>query len=259
MSWFWTPRPRPDAAIRLFCFPYAGAGASAFRRWPAALGAGVEMRAVQLPGRESRIAEPPEVDPPELASALAKQLAGAEPGRRRYALFGHSMGGRLAFEVVRALRELAAPLPERLYVSGCRPPDIAGAGILDGLSKLDDGALVDRLRADGHLPAAVAAEPELLELLLPVFRADFGWLDGYRFRPQPPLPVPVTGFAGSDDRAVPAAQMPGWQRHTSAGYRQHTLPGGHFFLHERLADLAAVIRADTAVGNGAVGNGAGAA
>lgn len=240
MSWFWTPKPRPGAARRLYCLPYAGAGASAYRQWPAALGAGVEVRAVQLPGRESRSAEPPRVDARDLATALADDLAAGSAGRR-YALFGHSMGGRLAFEVVRRLRELAAPLPDRLYVGGSRPPDAAGAGALDGLSRVNDDELVRRLSADGNLPAEIAAEPELRELFLPVLRADFTWLDNYVFRRQPPLPVPITGFAGSHDHAVPVAQMRGWERHTSAGYDLHVLPGGHFFLHDRLADLAAVI------------------
>ena len=235
--WFRTPIPRPEAAVRLFCLPYAGAGAGAYARWPAAFGPDVEVRAVQLPGRESRIGEPPGINPDALASVLASSAAGP------YAVFGHSMGGRLAFEVVRRLAAAGVPLPLRLYLSGCRAPDQIQAGPLDGLSRVGDGELVARLRAGGGLPAEVAGQPELLALLLPALRADFAWLDGYIYTPSEPLPIPIVCFAGTRDRAVPADQMRGWQRHTSAGFALHVLPGGHFFPHERLADMAALIHA----------------
>jgi surfactin synthase thioesterase subunit len=236
--WFLTPIRRPQAATQLFCLPYAGGGASAYRRWPVALGADIEVHAVRLPGRESRIGEPPEVDPAALAAAIA------ECADRPYALFGHSMGGRLCFEVVRHLRTCGATLPERIYVSACRPPDVTTKGPLDGLSRVSDDELVARLMANGSLPAQIAAEPDVLDLFLPVLRADFSWLDNYTYLAQPALPVAIVGFAGTHDRAVPADQMPGWQRHTTAGFSLHMLPGDHFFLHERLAELAALIRSD---------------
>ena len=118
--------PRLGAAVKLFCLPHAGAGASAYARWPAAFGASVQVHAIQLPGRENRIRETPSIDPDALAATLAGSAAGP------YALFGHSMGARLAFEVVRRLRAAGAPLPEVLYVSGCRAPDVARDGLLDG-------------------------------------------------------------------------------------------------------------------------------
>jgi hypothetical protein len=101
---------------------------------------------------------------------------------------------------------------------------------------------VDRLVTLGGIPADVAAEPELLELLLPMLRADFSWLDAYRFVPDEPLPVPVIGFAGANDAAVSIMDMVGWTRHTIAGVYLDTLPGGHFFPTERLPHLADAIR-----------------
>lgn len=238
--WFLTPAPQPSATSRLFCLPYAGAGASTYRAWPAAIGEDIEVHAVQLPGREFRIAEPPAVDPDALASALA-ECATADD--RPYAMFGHSMGGRLAFETIRRLRERAVRLPDVLFVSACRPPDLTRRGPLDDLARVSDEMLVARLVEGGGLPPESAAEPELLELVLPALRSDLAWLDDYTFVPQSLLPVPIVAFAGSHDHAVPADQMPGWERHTAAGFTLHLVPGGHFFLHDRLGEVAARIRA----------------
>ncbi|WFE40018.1 thioesterase domain-containing protein [Micromonospora sp. WMMD998] len=244
MNWFVSAGSRPEAPVRLFCLPYAGAGASAFRHWPAAVGPGVEVLPVQLPGRENRIMEDPRFTVAEVADAIASRAD------RPYAIYGHSMGGRLGFEVVRELRRTGRPLPLRLYVGGARAPHVAGPGLFDGLSHADDDELLRRLRDGGGLSAELLDHPELVDLLLPLLRADFGRVDDYRYVPGEPLPVPIVAFAGDRDRAVTREQNAAWVEHTAAGFTLHELPGGHFFLHDRLAELAALIRADLAAAPG---------
>ena len=222
----------------LFCLPYAGGGASVFRRWPASFIPDVRVLPVQLPGREIRIAEPPEFDAAEVAAAIADRVD------RPFALFGHSLGGRLAFEVVREFRRNGSPLPTAIYVSGCRPPDVRADGPFDKLSQLDDAELLDRVVAGGGVPAELRAESELLDLLLPMLRADFAWLDDYVYQSESPLPVRITGFAGQADQAATPDAMAGWARHTTAGFALHPLAGGHFFLHDRIPEIASVIRSD---------------
>ncbi|WP_435817855.1 thioesterase domain-containing protein [Micromonospora chersina] len=224
--------------MRLFCLPYAGAGASAFRRWQEAIGPDVEVLPVQLPGRENRINEDPRFDVAEVAEAIAARAD------RPYVLYGHSMGGRLGFEVVRELRRTGGPLPLRLYVGGARAPHVTAPGLFDGLSRADDEELLRRLADGGGLPAELFAHPELVELLLPLLRADFGRVDGYRYVPGEPLPVPIVAFSGRDDRAVTREQNAAWAEHTAAGFTLHELAGGHFFLHDQLPELLALIRAD---------------
>jgi surfactin synthase thioesterase subunit len=245
--WLACPTPRVDATAKLFCLPYAGGGAGVFRGWPPAVDAAVaatssdvtvDVVAVRLPGREDRILDDPEFDVADVASAIR---AAAD---RPYALYGHSMGGTLAFEVLRLLRDAGAPLPVRCYVGGARAPHIPASGPFDGLSELDDAHLVARLAAGGGAPAAVLANEELLELLLPMLRADFGRLDRYEFVPAPPLPVPIVAFAGSHDTAVSLAQTDAWARHTSSGFVRHVVEGGHFFLNDRLDDLLRPLCAD---------------
>ncbi|MCZ7438060.1 lantibiotic dehydratase [Micromonospora sp. WMMC241] len=240
MNWFVSTGSRPEAPVRLFCLPYAGAGASAFRRWPAAFDPGVEVLPVQLPGRENRITEDPRFSVADVADAIASRAD------RPYAIYGHSMGGRLGFEVVRELRRTGRPLPLRLYVGGARAPHVAAPGLFDGLSRADDEELLRRLGDGGGLPAELLEHPELVELLLPLLRADFGRVDDYRYVPGEPLPVPIVAFAGDHDGAVTREQNAAWAEHTAAGFTLHELAGGHFFLHDRLPELAALIGADLA-------------
>ncbi|MFC4857837.1 thioesterase II family protein [Actinophytocola glycyrrhizae] len=236
--WLSRPVPRPDAGTQLFCLPYAGAGASAYRAWAGAFGPRVEVTAVRLPGRENRIRERPEVDPVAVASVI--DAAATRP----YALFGHSMGARLGFEVIRELRRAGRPLPVRLYPSGIVPPDQRVRSVLDGVSRLPDDELVARLTAGGGVPAEVLAEPDLVALLLPVLRADLTWVDDYVYVPDEPVPVPMVAFAGESDPIAQASRVAGWAAHTSAGFTLHTLPGGHFFLHDQTGAIAGAIEAD---------------
>ncbi|MEV0811303.1 thioesterase domain-containing protein, partial [Micromonospora sp. NPDC050200] len=255
MNWFVSPGSRPQAPVQLFCLPYAGAGASAFRRWQEGIGPDVEVLPVQLPGRENRISEDPRFTVPEVAAAIAGRAD------RPYAIYGHSMGGRVGFEVVRELRRTGRPLPLRLYVGGARAPHVTAPSLFDGLSQVDDDELLRRLGAGGGLPAELLEHPELVQLLLPLLRADFGRVDSYRYLPGDPLPVPVVAFSGRHDRAVSQEQSAAWGAHTAAGFTLHEIDGGHFFLTDRLPELLAALRADLsdAVGASAAVAPAGAA
>ncbi|MEV4727129.1 thioesterase II family protein, partial [Micromonospora humida] len=161
MNWFVSPGSRPQAPAQLFCLPYAGGGASAFRRWQPEAGPDVEVLPVQLPGRENRIGDDPDFTVAELAAAIADRAD------RPYAIYGHSMGGRLGFEVVRELRRAGRELPVRLYVGGARAPHVTAASFFDGLSRVADDELLRRLAAGGGLPDGLLDHPELVELLLP--------------------------------------------------------------------------------------------
>ncbi|MET7950184.1 thioesterase domain-containing protein [Micromonospora sp. NPDC005324] len=238
MTWFLSAGSRDPAPVQLFCLPYAGAGASAFRHFPGRFAPDVEVLPVQLPGRENRISEAPRFRVADVATAIAERADGP------YAIYGHSMGGRLGFEVIRELRRSGGPLPLRLYVGGARAPHINAPSVFDGLSQVDDEELLRRLRVSGGLPGEVLGHPELVELLLPLLRADFERVDGYRYGPEEPLPVPIVAFSGRHDGAVSREQSDAWREHTCAGFTLHELDGGHFFLHDALPGLAAAIRAD---------------
>ena len=229
-------RPLHAGTCLLFCLPYAGGDSLAYWRWPDLMPASVDVRTVDLPGRGGR---PPGPGPAvhEVADRIVAQAAG-----RPFALYGHSMGARLAFEVVRELRRRSAALPVRLYVGAAHPPHLPEP--IARLAHLDVDGFVDQLVRHAGTPSAVRDDPDVRAAVLPALATDLAWLQGYRFRPGPALPVPVVAFAGTDDAEVPEDLMLGWARHTSAGFRQHTLAGDHLFLRTAEPVVTAAIAAD---------------
>src|SRR5690625_2478790 len=174
-TWFIQQYPRPQARSVLFCLPYAGGGASAYRPWQTAFGDDVDFAAVQLPGRENRRQEDPTIEPAAVADAITASLA--EHPARPFALYGHSLGARVAFEVTRCLRDAGGPMPVAVFVAAGRAPHVYDDGPFDGLSKVDDDTLIERLVANGGLAGSVVDVPDLIELLLPTIRADLSDVD----------------------------------------------------------------------------------
>jgi len=221
-----TREPDLRAPLRLFCLPHAGAGASAYQPWAATLSrAGVAVCPVQPPGRESRFREPPFREVGALVDALAPAL---RPWLDRpYAVFGHSMGALIAFELAHRLRETGAPAPVRLAVSGRIAPQLADPR--PRMHDLPDERLVARLRQLGGIPDGVPGAAELLAMQLPLLRADLALNECYAYVPRPPLDVPVSAYGGVSDPKVSAAELSAWQLQTTAEFRVRMLAGGHFF------------------------------
>lgn len=229
--------PVDGARVRLVCFPHAGGSATGYLGWPELLPDGVEMLAVQYPGRQNRIAEPCFESLPELAAAVTVALK-AHTGLP-LVLFGHSMGSAVAYEVARGLRRDGHEVP-RLLVSGRGAPHV-GYGERRPPS-LDDASLIAVVRALSGTEADAYEHPEMRELLMPSLRADYTMLDRYRpAAPAEPLDVPVTVFGGDDDPACPVAELDSWAEVTDAGHEVLTYPGGHFYLREHERALVAAV------------------
>jgi len=221
----WFPgRATPRTGTLLFCLPYAGGSATAFHGWHERLPQDVACLPVQLPGRGARFDEPPTIDINELSRAISDRAAG-----QPFAILGHSMGARLAFEVTRQLRRVGAALPVALFVSGARPPHMDTP--LSRIARLPDDDFCKRLLAMGGTPTGLLDDAEMRALLLPVLRADFAMVESYRYRREPPLPTPILVTAGSDDPEADPCDMTGWSAHTTAHVHLETFPGNHFFLH----------------------------
>lgn len=231
----------PALRPQLLCLPHAGGSAVMYHAWRPGLAEVAQVRPVDLPGHGSRRREPLVEDIGALARTLAAELAAGIEGP--YALFGHSFGAVVAFELAHRLSELVGP-PAALIVSGRNSPrtphvpaplhDAPPAQLLGGLRTLE-----------GTLPA-IEDSPELLDLFLPPLRADLRMTETYR-RPAelPPLSCAVHVFAGDLDPMVDEPGLAAWAAETTGPCRVTTVRGGHMMLgsaelRAALTDLLAV-------------------
>lgn len=225
-NWILRPQPRPETRLRLLCFPYAGGGTSVFRGWAERLPPSVDVVLVRLPGRERRLNEAPFRDMAPLVAALVDALAPLT--NVPYAMFGHSLGGLVAFDCAHALRAAGANEPAHLLVSACRAPQLPPTR--SPMHDLPTDAFRARLRDLGGTPSGVLEDPDLMDIFEPVLRADFAVAETYRYRERPPLGCPVTAFAGTRDARVTVAEIDPWRAQTSVTFDLRVLPGDHFFL-----------------------------
>jgi medium-chain acyl-[acyl-carrier-protein] hydrolase len=233
---------RPDARvrIRLFCLPYAGGGAGVFREWGRLVPPEVQLLPVNLPGRGNRFTEPQ----PTRCDALVEQLAEElDPFLDLpFALFGHSMGALLGFELALRLRALGRPLPEMLLVSGRRAPHLPSEK--RQLHALPEDEFRAELRGLNGTPEEILEHPELMELFSPILRADFELCETYVPRAAEPLDLPVSAFGGLEDPDVSREDVLAWKEHTRGPFRLRMFPGGHFFLGPARAQLVHAVSED---------------
>jgi medium-chain acyl-[acyl-carrier-protein] hydrolase len=238
--WILSSKPRPWATARLFCFPYAGGGASVFRTWSNDLPDTVEVCPVQLPGRENRLKETAFTSMLPLIESVANGLL---PWLDRpFAFFGHSMGAFVAFELARALRGTHGLSPAHLFVSGCRAPHLPDPD--PPIHALPDPEFVEELRRMQGTPEQVLQHPELLRLIVSLMRADMKLVETYAFTPGDPLDCAVTAVGGTDDPQAGRAAIDAWRPYTRGTFRSHILPGDHFFVRTERAQILRLIADD---------------
>ena len=169
-----------------------------------------------------------------LVQALARHLPqeGGRPwtdgSERPFAFFGHSLGARLAFELARSLRRQKRALPMHLMVSACSAPQLPPAN--PPIHTWPRTAFLAELQRRNGLAAEVAAEPELVDLLLPMLRADFAVYETAVYQREPPLACPITAFGGQEDPLVSSAGLGAWAEQTTAPFQLSLFAGDHFFL-----------------------------
>ncbi|HJR08604.1 MAG TPA: alpha/beta fold hydrolase [Pyrinomonadaceae bacterium] len=236
-SWFSSPKPNPRARLRLFCFPYAGGDAVIYRSWPEMLPAEIEISAAQLPGRGRRMREVPYTALMPLVEAMSDAILPHLD--RPFAFFGHSMGAMIAFELARHLRERANVQPVHLFVSGRPAPQIPRVPSVR--YDAPEPEFIEELRSLEGTPPEVFSHPELMQLMLPLLRADFSVVHTYAYAPAPPLDCPITAIGGLLDEEANREHLEAWREHTNAAFKVRMLQGNHFFLNTQRALLLSVI------------------
>jgi len=224
--------------VQLICLHHAGGGSTSFHPLRRAMGADIAMTAVILPGRESRLREPRQVD----AHASVRQLSDEldETLRGPHVLLGHSMGAVLAYSLAQHRISLGMQAPEAVIVAASPAPHLPSP--LHGLHVLDDHRLAAELVQYGGLPAELLSEPDWLELLIPTVRADLRICESFRVTREPPLPCPLHIFGGRVDPLVNPEMLAAWSTYSVRPQPVRIFPGGHFLFREPDEELVAAVR-----------------
>lgn len=240
-SWIRRFQPVREASHTLVFLPHAGGTATYYYPLASRLSDTAEVLAVQYPGRQDRLGEAPLESIEDIADHTAEALlpwAG-----RRLALFGHSMGAAVAFEVTRRLEAHHRLFPSVVFVSGGRAPSLSRD---ERVHLLNDDGLVAELREQGGTDSQILDNAELLEMLLPAVRGDYKAIERYRCSPGAHVASPIVALTGSDDAEATVEEVEPWRGHTSSDFELRVFPGGHFYLHDDQDNVADLIKAKLA-------------
>ncbi|TQK51034.1 surfactin synthase thioesterase subunit [Streptomyces sp. SLBN-118] len=238
--WIRRYQPAPADGVTLVCFPHAGGSATAFHALSRALAGRLDVVAVQYPGRQDRHREPAFEDLHELADAAFDAVVEAVGTDRPLALFGHSMGASVAFEVAARLERRAGVTPVSLFVSGRRAPSRHRS---EDLHRKGDDALLREIRAlDGTAQAALDDE-DIVRMFLPSLRADYKAIERYRSAPGASVGCPLVALTGDNDPKTTVEEARAWQEHTTGPFDLRVFDGGHFYVSEQTDAVAEVLAA----------------
>lgn len=239
--WFITCNPEKKTKYCLVCFPFAGGGASVFRHWHKYLSTDIEVIAIQYPGRENRIGEPPIQDMNELVSLICKNLIMKLD--RPFVFFGHSLGAKIAFETILELERRYCLQPVSLLVSGCRAPHL---GVEKPIHHLEGKEFILSLRSYNGTPEEVLGNRELMEVYLPMLKADFQLDEKFTSWPEERIECPIYAFGGNKDKIAPFPSIMDWSRYTKSHFDAMQYSGDHFFFKEHqtafLKDIQKILR-----------------
>ena len=213
--------------IRLFCFPYAGGSSQIFRKWREDFPPDIDLCPVELPGRNARIDDPPFTNLDAMVLSIADEIAPRLD--TPFAVFGHSMGALVGFELVRLIARRYRRSPVHLFVAACQAPHLRDP--YPAVHSLPEAELKAELRRLNGTPVEVLDNAPLMELLLPVLRADLAASETYVHRVAPALSCPITVFGGLQEAQISREFLCAWQEHTSSSCTVRMLPGDHFFIH----------------------------
>lgn len=237
-KWFVIPEPNTSAKLRLFCFHDAGGSADLFHGWENLLDENFEVVSIEMPGRGRRISEPAYTDLSTLVHDLMPQLEMMLD--RPFIFLGHSMGGLIAFEVIRELRRRKKSMPQQLFISST-------AGLTSYTKKDVDYNLSDQelIEMYPHLDISVIKDAELQQMLIGILRADLELIYHYNYAHEEPLDVPIFAIHGKSDTRVKLHQIEQWEKETNTTFKLLQRPGGHRYIESDGPFVTGLIREES--------------
>jgi medium-chain acyl-[acyl-carrier-protein] hydrolase len=206
--------------------PFAGGGCQFFRDWHENLPISIEVCGIQLPGRENRIHENPMMSHKDLINQIVEAIK--DWIERPYAIFGHSMGALIGYEVIRAIRSAGFLQPCLLVSSARRSPHLPQA--LPLIHGLPDKEFIEEVKGFNGTPKEIIESQELLELIMPILRADFTLCETYIYNSGPPLSCSIKAYGGLQDHTVSREELEAWRQHTVRAFTMRMFPGDHFYI-----------------------------
>ncbi|WP_194791931.1 thioesterase II family protein [Pseudomonas sp. UFMG81] len=216
--------------------PFAGGSSHAFSVLQGLLSPTVESIGIHYSGRYQGelAASPTTVD--QMADEVIERLQKVEA--KRLTLFGYSLGALVAYEVAQRREALPCAI-EQLVVAACRPPHLFSCHGVQVHAEDDD--FLHSVATFGTIPEYLFSHPAARKYLLPNLKNDFRAASTYRHSPRPPLDMPVTAIAGTEDSFAPFHDVQGWRQYSDAAYAEHCLPGQHFFFENNNDRLTGIL------------------
>ena len=237
-KWIVIPAPRPAAKITLLCFPFAGGSSNSFRSWVSILPPSVELWAMELPGHGTRLSEPLAQDIRELTEPLASGIA--DSLTRPFAIFGHSMGALLGFEVALFLQNKFNKIAEHVFLSGHGAPGTPRHE--PEIHHLPKPQFIAKIKEYNGTPQEVLENEELMDLMFPILKADFRICETYRHLDSTKLLAPITALGGIQDPSTTRQDLEKWKNFTTGSFNVRLFPGDHFYLlHQKVNLLKAIL------------------
>lgn len=234
---YFLKEPNSNDKIRIFCFPYAGGGASAYRNWKNYLPDYVGIYPIQIPGRENRITEEAITDMPELVNKVVDSMSPYLDVK--YLVFGHSLGAKISYEVCNRLRKLQESMLCHLIVSGSRAPHIPEPEPLHNLKDID---FIEAMKRYSGMSKEFLENKELLKLFLPIFRADFTLDETYKFTRYEKFSFPITALYGDKDHDSELDSVEAWSEYTNEYFNKKMFHGEHFFIKTSEKEVVSYIK-----------------
>ena len=211
----------------LFCLPYAGGSSYIYHNWKSSFQKqNIEVKALEYPGRGSRMDESFSWSLGELVEDLYRQVR-SDILLYDYAIFGHSMGSLLAYELTKRIEKDHLPRPSCLFLSGAKTPWDHDRNSM--LHLLPDEEFFKEIQKLGGIPDEVTSHPELLKLIIPILKSDFKLLGEHRFILQE-LNTPIICLNGRSD--YKPQELNGWSNATSQEINFFDFQGDHFYLND---------------------------